>query len=579
MPTKRVIATAAVLLFTLLCAKKPTPSVVVGPEVTVPVTGVSATFVPADDKVLVSWTAVGTSVLGYRIFSAWGATVLDEDYTPADTIVPATATSFLALPGVGDGIYHYKVAAVWHQPYGSTGLDTVQGQLSADDTAFVSTVVSGGSIRINDGAAYTATTVVNISLVPPENFLSFQVLDTLGTQWLTHNVGGTQVVTPTPHTEVAINPSVNLNPIATVQLGQGNGTKEVYVRAKKTDGTQITLKSFIKIQPYVCKLVLRNSDLRKGNTTPGRFTSQKNLKFSVQIYGDTTFSSACSVWVATNGNGKGQMDTLGTDWFETRPLEYLLSSNEDSVYEYDVNDANLSKLVHTVTATKSANRRAGAWYGGKDSAFTLSSKGYDKGSIFYLSNTGSSDQLYSLGYKEFFLLAKLKGKHFNDDRFVWSRVTANTLYKWDLYPPQAYIQPNILSSPNPTPAPGDTVLGPIDVLLSTAGSVRDMGASLPVEAKLYFAQTTKDAADITLADILASRHVVYTKTFNTTDYTVKNVGWIGMIDPTQKDSEWISGKYVMAITTSDNYGNSGIAPAEQNKLGFNPRIIYIQTGK
>jgi len=512
MRTKTVILPiAAALLLTVLCTEKPLPPTSTANDElrTDPVT---ATFDPGSDKVNVSWTAPVSSVrqtIGYRIYSAWGTAVAEEDFSAIDTIIPAGVASFQALPGVGDGIYHYKVAALWLHPLTIGGVvvgaDTVEGALSYEDTAHVRTTISGGMITINNGASHTMTRTVSITLTPLENFTSCQVLDS----------GAVESIAPSGN-------GVAANPIANVVLDPGSGTKEVYVRATKLDQSQIILKSFIKIQPYICKLVVRNADLRKAEGVNGKLTSQKNVQFSVQIYGDSTFSESCYVWVATSGAGKALLDT-SKDLVETAPHGYRLNTlNEDTVFEYNVADpASYTKCVYTTPAGKNlANRRPGAWYGGKDSVgFTAT--GYAKGSLFYLSDAIQNDELYKMGLKEFYVMARLKGKHFNDDRYVWSKITESTLYNWDFYPPAVYLRASDKVYTNPTPVPNDTVTGPIDVVLTPGQAVKDRGRSYPPEIRLYFAQTTKDPAAITLGDILSSRHIVYSMPFNTDDWFVK----------------------------------------------------------
>jgi hypothetical protein len=182
------------------------------------------------------------------------------------------------------------------------------------------------------------------------------------------------------------------------------------------------------------------------------------------------------------------------------------------------------------------------------------------------------------------MFAKLKGKYFQEDRYINSRFTVNEVYTLDLYPPVLSFPDEDKTDEKRNPWGGDTITSRFDIKLQTGSSIIERSGSRPTSLTLYFARTSKNSADwkkVTLVDVLASPYERYEYDINTTTDRQSGIEWVDLINPFAVGKEWASGNYAMVFVTEDEHGNMGIAPSSSIKddRGRNPRIFYIQTGK
>ncbi len=538
----------------------------------------------ATDRFDMTWTpatsTVAGTVIGYNVYQSWNDTASSSFLKPRNTsLIPPAQCFYSDPPGVGVGSYYYKVAAV---VLSATG-DTLEGMKSPVKVCNID-VPSTGKVFIDNGATYTVDKLVSVSLSPIDSFATYEVLADSGVLLVDANKVKGQ------------------NPIANVLLTDGGGKKTVCVRVSRKDGSApYVLTSFISVQPYNVRINVRNTDLRTSKEIKesfgGRITRQKKILFDVRTYKDPTFSDTFDVWLVVNPDGIARIKELTydkndkakvklgkTSWLETPPVAMVLdTANEDKIYEYDLEAIvdSTSKVVITPGGAKGtfdtntiiSTRTAGKLWGAKGidtTGFNASGDYTDPHSLFYLAPSKSGSKI---GVKEFYIVARFKGKNFNDYRYVISRTSKHTTYYWDFCPPSVVWDAKIKD----TPENGDIVSSSFNVRFSASGSVVDGGKASPTEVELCFVKATGNEvmSDFKYEDIFKSRHISYIKKINTTLPSEPDVKWINIVNPIKPGAEWPTGNYIMVVVTTDDWGNRGIAPSE----GDNPRMLYIKTSK
>jgi len=198
----------------------------------------------------------------------------------------------------------------------------------------------------------------------------------------------------------------------------------------------------------------------------------------------------------------------------------------------------------------------------------------------------------AFGKKEFTIVCRFKGRHFNDTRVMLagsfilrSRLGASryALTWLDAYPPAAI---PVSIDANERIDNGDTLTSTFDFYLDN-GSIVDKGGSRVSDVRLliskcpagqrwdYWNWTGDTIPPVTLAQMLQSVHTIIPYQVRVPDVTVNSVKWEDII-PT----EWKSGDYYLGVYTSDEFGNSGLAPmAFDGGFYTNPLKVTVISGK
>ncbi len=365
------------------------------------------------------------------------------------------------------------------------------------------------------------------------------------------------------------------------------------------------------------------------------------INFSVSIFADTTIEQDFSYWIAIGDSSQGPLDGKAAQFLETAPRFAKLTGlgathDDDKVYSYSFDPSNaegkvnLSQLIKTLGrgpnipeidggqlpplfklrgSSTRLNETAvpGSYYGKNPQRLvgtTLS------GSQLTISGTPnelynrilnmSKTQRFVYGQKEVIVFARFVGKKFGDTRMctIGSTLSGDPLQKltktrFDLYAPAVLFNTDVTSSTTLNNA-SLPITAPFVFALQGSGGVRDGGAANVVGIDLIISKVDDQlnwvtpvytplppgtippiifADTISVDYLLAQRHSVFPFPIKTISANIAGVQW--KLDP----SDWPSGRYLMAVVTKDQFGNTGLAPATSTALFSNPWLVTVQTGK
>ncbi|MBD3320892.1 MAG: hypothetical protein GF350_07360 [Chitinivibrionales bacterium] len=424
-------------------------------------------------------------------------------------------------------------------------------------------------------------------------------------------------------------------------LKKGNGEKKVFAELTYADGSVGTaiVNDGIKIAPYRIKINFRNKmnsadeTMRRGEVLAGDipYTIYKPwVKFSISVFADTTILKDFDYWLVISDSAPNIVEDMPSNiygWLETKPIQASLTGigadhDDDKIYEYSIDTStaegrrNLAQMKRTgkspqkdlafkLTGDEKYNETCvpGSYWGPDPLWWNPNAKQLnsvqevlDEGPLenYRKVRIMNKSFIYSVGKKEFMIVARFKGKYFNDVRLALSGSKVAQKYGprsyFDLY------QPYIVwwDEKNSDWVNNDcTVVSAFNYALN-ANSCTDGGqadidaidliiAQKPdsMEWNLNFSndpgQHDVTADTLSLEALYNLRHYIFPYEIKVRNFFQKNVRWDD-INPGQ----WPSGKYIMGIVTRDEFGNEGFAPV--NKEGTaaklsNPWMVTVQTGK
>jgi len=379
----------------LLCTVEP-----LAPLPSVPsmrVTGFTADFVKAQNKILLQWTAVTDAFSFYHVKRFTLSSASNQDtLTNKEFDIDSSRTSWWDVLGLENTIYYYQIRAFKVRPGVAGAWDTLRGYLDENgmDTAEVQT---GVSFSINTGAIFTTTDYCTLSVGDYSDTLSairFTQMTvkywTKGTQTIKVNVD--DPYNPPPNDSIhswfkngwitsvaALNTSVTAqvfpnfdstdgrNDVAAREksksagtiinglkrygwwLKKGNGSKRVYAELTFKDGTKDTLVNNIEIAPYRIQLSFRNKTGSSDQTmskSPLAFGAtayyfyKPFVQFGISIFADTTILEDFDYWLClADSNSIMTYNVTGATiaWLETAPRHARLTGRgplHDDDYVY-----------------------------------------------------------------------------------------------------------------------------------------------------------------------------------------------------------------------------------------------------
>ncbi len=431
--------------------------------------------------------------------------------------------------------------------------------------------------RINDGDRYTVVDTCRLRVVD-------RTAQVVGVRFTDSLSNGTPVF--------GVSTARNVDSVCSVAdsaaqrawvLCPGAERKTVWAECTRTDSTTDTLSDDIDVAPYSVSITFR-SDTVGGlpslrQTDSGYSVLQQRwlasyvtwrpwFDFSVAVDGDPSFSrhfEYCVAFPAADQPILSGFPVLRSAW------------KRDSLTA----EGPLHDTTHTYRIRFSPDS-AGAVF---DSLYR--DYGFEEVSWLYSADGAlahmkvlkemSSRNTYDNGRKELALVLRLTGRYFGESRVVIMsgrmRHDVGFMSYVDFYPPMVWRD----SWEYEFPFDGDTIEGPFTVNLNTAadpcpvpfeatrGHVCDRGGADVVAIDLYLAEMTDSMAaawvpdtscyQVTMDQLLALPHRSFPARPFAPSERVCPVSW-PEIDPT----DWYDGFYLVAIVTSDCYGNHGIAP-------------------
>lgn len=511
--------------------------------------------------------------------------------------------------------------------------DTVEGPFSQWDTVLVGT---GIGFSINRGDLFLTIDTCDLVLLD-----RYEVIDSV---YFTDSIKDDKPVFDADNprnqsTAYAVTKQENVYRWA---LPKRAGTKVVYARVVQRDGdsrkTQ-QLDDDIQIRPYRVQFKMRN-ERKPPQWTMKQWPAPRDyvynifrpwIRFSISTLSDTTFEREFEYWLVFKED-EATFDVtpvLEPDKknriLETAPRSAKLTgygADHDDQYEYtyliDSDSAEGPQNLDTIRRTIKRPARGGdggeysipgSFWGERteeksdgslDTIWEIASDSAGnpntvQENLKLLTELDAQD-LFRSGKKEFGIIARFRGRYFNELRTVVSMrsfTPGGIETYFDFYPPgirRDKFQYFMVGD-------GKTVKGTFSISINEAGYFNDKnnfrgyaldagGAGL-VGAELIIAQMPDSVVTIwdrvttpstITRDVLTSwRHRIFPFVFATPQYEKVNLYWYD-IDP----SEWPSGWYALGIVTEDEFGNKGIAPFRLGGWGdvnANPQHWKIITGR
>ncbi len=438
------------------------------------------------------------------------------------------------------------------------------------------------------------------------------------------------------------------------KLLKGNGEKIVYVRLfykNNESGTQIK-EDGIQIAPWDIEINFRNQMRGVEKTMSFQpeagggwyYLFSPELKYSISIFSDTTIAQDFDCWfVTTKKNWGFHTNYWNETWLETKPKKERLTGvgplhDDNHIYTYSINpaDADAHKRLDTIRTINFDGNQP------KERAFKLrgnivadrvdeynytatpGSFWGPKGQILYWDERGEKlvnaqqvlaatpqenyDRLVNLsrgelvaksGLKLFKLVARFKGRFFNDTRIVVSGTqgfvnSSGLRSAIDFYPPRIFF-PGEDEAKTLTIFREGIINSAFDFVLDQddGSGVLDGGHANIIDVELVFAKIPQGRA---ISDYVTNygeqnaqypsaefvkenmQSHVYDYDIKTLDHQLDNVVWED-IDP--EEQKWASGYYIVGVITEDEYHNRGWGISNRvPSLGMgNPQVVYIETSR
>lgn len=378
-------------------------------------------------------------------------------------------------------------------------------------------------------------------------------------------------------------------------LSKGAGRKRVYAEFVHTDGYVDTVWDHIEISPWSVGVVLRNDTAgpgytmrRIGDEYVGSGTAARQVRaysvyrpwidFAVDIGDDSTFAEEFSCFVVSPA-ARSRLDTVSAV-YRTASRSMRLDAGTPGVFVYRYQFGRdsaagvsaLSGLRRVATMRKAVTGEDGLAVGGGSAQ-----EGWDSLTALV------ANDLYVFGRKEVALVLRLRGKYFGDTRDVVVSARIDPSGQVQLYHDR-YAPAVVRDWWEFTYADdGSTINGPFTVDLNSVGTVMtfnsvtgdsvmlpergkvwDMGGADVTSIDLVCAAMPDDMAatwssssprTVTLETLLSLPNYRFSHPVPQSSPLVFPVRWVS-IDPRQ----WNSGWYLIAIVTTDSFGNRGVAP-------------------
>jgi hypothetical protein len=623
--TRAVVAGGIASLLFLACdVVEPTP---VEPY-KLEVGGLTATYDPVNDAVLLTWGRPAGSFHFYRIYRT---TVVDSQGNPDTTTLEATLerawvhpslTSFSDIPSASDGVHYYGIRAVRVEPTGDTTFGVLSPRDAGGNLSLAACTV-GEDVRfyINNRDEYTLSNIctlfVDARVGVPASVRFTQVTgDSLGADTVAtipgdvdnqaaelittgfYDPGGTgaQVIgrvnfdADDPHnalrTLVPVNAGVNR---FAWTLLPGSGQKNVWAEISWANGSRDTVAAFIKPQPHKVELVFRHSEavqkdtaewIQPGNEILGRvkasFFYTSKLRFSVKVFGDSTIDSTFECWIMTGTRYEqcGSDDFRRKPWMMTLPQTRHLTGlgdrhNPDQVYTLNF-DISTPEGRNTLDTIRIANR---AISGIRDTT------GYEVGRNCLDSLTDNARREFAK--KQFILVVRFRERFFGGNFTIVYGYDGNDellrCYR-DVYLPVVAINNSVQNEYSIWE--GDTVSQPFSFALDSL-SVFDSGYADIESIELLIARLPQgyewhadmSSRGLSLDSVLSFSHFAYSYPLEESNYFATEVQWDN-IDP----REWSTGHHLMGVVVSDNKGNREFGYCvEGTAARHNPWRVYISS--
>jgi hypothetical protein len=597
------------------------------------ISGLKATYMPGDPHVTVQWNDLEAQrkqgVLYYLLYTT---AELDSNGAPTDFVadslhgISTDSVMVHSVVGIQNSVYYYRIVAVSRFKD-----ELVYGEPSNIDSAFVS---SGVAFSINNGDLFTTDSLC--TLVVKDAFNQIQSLKFADSVVFTtagivapvfdapSHLRNSDKITKT-FSDNDINGTLKIAPWV---LKQGNGTKYASLQCTLKSGVTTVYTDDINIEPYRVEIKLHNevagpnrsmivwprtnwvaakSDAN-DKTFPAVTIGKPWVRFSVQIFNDTTMMPEFDYWLAFNEFNKALTYSPGAGlWLETQPLQSKLTGVgrfHDDKHQYSyVFDPDSQQSKQTLAALNKAkplgfggtldaqrSTPGSYWGAGLQTQISIPDTVVNtQRYLFDLIKNLSVGELALNGKKEFGIILRFKGRFFGDVRTIMTNPNvANSGHVFtmlDMYPPQLVLDKYELS----VPQDGSFIEGTFTYSTNTNGSLEpiahrgfctDLGRAKVVDIELVVAKMPKNLiwdANSWRTISLSQLHSYYNKTFTypisaPTD-TVYPVQWVNI-----NMRGWDSGEHIVAVVAEDDFGNRGICPMMNDRNRTNPIHYTILTG-
>jgi hypothetical protein len=545
-----------------------------------------------------------------------------------------------------------------------------------------------GGMYINDNAVYASTDTVKVSFDNYREIVKFKLLSAEGDDALDDD----QVRTNIKNEDwIHIPDTLNRVQIESIELERakimfnllkgGERKKWVYMQSVYLDGDTTIKKDFIRVADWFADIFVldesRSPMIKTRRTYNFRtklwtvnIAAGLSIPFELSIPSDTTFIDTFWVWAVTRrevaelrgSTGAFKWDDDGTELMESEPARFVMpagsrvytgvytipntflikTTSKNPVPLADKNDDKVryETAWDTIPLEGTPSVAAGKEFGwlGK-AANTKTSHAYEvhtykiQQTLMNISPSNyierSGTNLAHLGYKEFLLIARLKGKYFNENRYIlsdhWNHTNSQFAYStrtiavWDRIPPAVNFEIGNQPTGNCMSPDLGTNLLSVDNIFTvclawdfnytgktpanraifdgSGGRVRSVtlkfNYSGPDTTEEFWSGNWRtdpvypvfEAADG--SEISANTIMKFDEAYLAThapagmsSHYVDGVGRSIILNLRWEDidaSTWKTGYYRYWVETEDEFGNYGYAPPNSaNKPNFN--IVYINTG-
>ncbi len=415
-----LLLTVGVVLWLVGCYREPLEPDVDPEEFRMEIAGLCATYDPESNRVHLSWRPLDPAEEQFDCYRIYRATTGVSVATNGGVAVPEVSTdklvstsvrravpgddsTFVDVPDVANTLYAYGIKALRID-----GADTTEGILSELDTCRVGVETS---FTINDGALFTATDLVTLTVNDPAGLVDSVVFTQQYTQYLVKDSTRVEVHFDDPlspptaeqleqlitdtYLQFSGKLAQGVEKIAVPQfdaddprnaqrrfsldqgtefewyLKKGNGEKNVWGRLVYHNGSIDTIDESIDIAPSgnngFIRIRMRNdmhsseASMRPLPSDPSSYVIYKPwIDFTISIAADTTIAEQFEYWVAFTDSTASLETRISarSAWLETAPRTGRLTGiganhNDDHVYRYSLDPAtaegaeNLASLRRT----------------------------------------------------------------------------------------------------------------------------------------------------------------------------------------------------------------------------------------